>query len=123
MEAPKPIETPAPAAAIDELFQLSGVRLAKESSSLPASVARRLLWLLCTVAAGLLAAWLTGFYKVQLQRVAALILFVPVVLAVAESMAIQSVALAVRAFSAPSLTRRVAHAVFSRNCWPEYCLD
>ena len=53
--------------------------------------------MLCNVASGLLAAYLSGFYEAELQRVVALALFIPVVLALAESVSIQSVSLALQA--------------------------
>lgn len=80
------------AAPLDELFQLSGMRTA----DLVSPPTARLPWLLGTLAGGLLAAVLTEIYKVQLQRVAAMVLFVPLVLLLSESAAMQSLALMVR---------------------------
>ncbi len=79
----------------DDLFQLIGVHLAqsRQRSSWQAFTGR-FPWLLCNIAGGLLAAFLTGVYEVELQQAVSLALFMPVVLALAESVSIQSVSLA-----------------------------
>ena len=80
--------------AADDLFQLIGVRLARVGSgSLMTALAGRFPWLLCNVAGGIACAVLSGFYDALLQRAVALALFIPVVLAVAESVSIQSLTL------------------------------
>jgi magnesium transporter len=86
----------APGAARDDLFQLIGVRLTRAQQTRPLRAFRgRFPWLLCNVAGGTLAAVLAGFYDDQLTwNHAVLALFIPVVLALAESVAIQSVTLA-----------------------------
>ncbi len=84
------------AAPLDELFQLSGIR----TVDLVSPLAARVPWLLGTLTGGLLAAALTEIYKVQLQRVAAMVLFMPLVLLLSESAAMQSLALMVRALHA-----------------------
>lgn len=81
----------------DELFQLIGVHLdALKQNSLRAAFANRFPWLLANVAGGLMAAFLTGAFELELQKAVALALFIPVVLALAESVSIQSVSLALR---------------------------
>jgi magnesium transporter len=79
----------------DALFQLIGVHLtqARQTSSL-AAFRSRFPWLLCNIAGGILAAFVSGFFEAELQRVVALALFIPVVLSLAESVSIQSVSLA-----------------------------
>ena len=81
-------------AADDELFQLIGVHVedAKPGGAF-AAFRSRFPWLLANVAGGLAAAGLTGLFQAELEQVVALALFVPVVLALAESVAIQSVSL------------------------------
>ncbi|MBL8891089.1 MAG: magnesium transporter [Planctomycetaceae bacterium] len=82
----------------DDLFQLIGVHLSESSKADPWSAfTGRFPWLLANIIGGLLAAFLTGMFEVQLQKVVALALFIPVVLALAESVAIQSVSLALQA--------------------------
>jgi magnesium transporter len=81
----------------DDLFQLIGVHLteAQQSSSL-LSFRSRFPWLLCNVAGGIVAAFLTGLFEAELHKAVALALFIPVVLALAESVSIQSVSLALQ---------------------------
>ncbi len=94
----------APAAATsratDDVFQLIGVRLTRSQQARPLVAFRgRFPWLLCNVAGGTLAAVLVEIYHVELNwQHAVLALFIPVVLALAESVAIQSVTLALEAF-------------------------
>jgi magnesium transporter len=84
----------------DEVFQLIGVRLTRSQQARPLVAFRgRFPWLLCNVAGGTLAAVLSGIYQEELNwQHAVLALFIPVVLALAESVAIQSVTLALEGF-------------------------
>ncbi|MDY3551192.1 CBS domain-containing protein [Gemmata sp. JC717] len=84
----------------DDVFQLIGVRLTRAQQARPLAAFRgRFPWLLCNVAGGTLAALLAEIYQVELNwQHAVLALFIPVVLALAESVAIQSVTLALEAF-------------------------
>jgi magnesium transporter len=77
----------------DDVFQLIGVHLNRAQRSNPVAAFRgRFPWLLANVAGGLLAAGLSGVFQDVLSwNDAVLALFVPVVLALAESVAIQSV--------------------------------
>jgi magnesium transporter len=81
----------------DDLFQLIGVHatVARHGpSSSAASFRHRFPWLVCNLAAGILAAFLSGVYQDELSRVVALAFFIPVVLNLAESVSSQSVSLA-----------------------------
>jgi magnesium transporter len=81
----------------DELFQLIGVHLTEAQQASPVRAFRqRFPWLLANVAGGIVAAFLSGLFEAQLQKVVALALFIPVVLALAESVSIQSVSLALQ---------------------------
>src|SRR5205085_5979600 len=84
----------------DDVFQLIGVRLTQAQQARPLVAFRgRFPWLLCNVAGGTLAAILAELYQVELNwQHAVLALFIPEVLALAESVAIQSVTLALEAF-------------------------
>jgi magnesium transporter len=86
----------APPGRMDDVFQLIGVRLTRSQQARPLVAFRgRFPWLLCNIAGGALAALLAEVYQVQLTwQNAVLALFIPVVLALAESVAIQSVTLA-----------------------------
>jgi magnesium transporter len=79
----------------DDLFQLIGVHVseARHASSIYA-FRKRFPWLLCNIVGGIIAAWLGGFFEVELHRVVELALFIPVVLNLAESVSTQSVSLA-----------------------------
>jgi magnesium transporter len=90
----------APPGRMDEMFQLIGVRLTRAQQARPLVAFRaRFPWLLCNIAGGTLAAILAGLYQIELNwQNAVLALFIPVVLALAESVAIQSVTLALEAF-------------------------
>jgi magnesium transporter len=97
-------------AARDEVFQLIGVHLTAAQQVKPLTAFRgRFPWLLCNLGGGLLAAVLSGIYHdVLTWREAALAIFVPVVLALAESVAIQSVTLALQGLrAAPASWRRL----------------
>lgn len=80
----------------EDLFQLVGVHLTAAQQLSPlASFRGRFPWLLCNIAGGILAAFLSGVYQdVLAWEGAVLALFIPVVLALAESVSIQSVSLA-----------------------------
>ena len=83
--------------AADDLFQLIGVHLTVAQQAHPLlAFRRRFPWLLCNIGGGILAAFLAGLYEAELQRTMALALFIPVVLALAESVSIQSVSLALQ---------------------------
>lgn len=78
-----------------DVFQLIGVRLTRSQQARPLRAFRgRFPWLLCNIAGGALAAILADAYQVQLNwNHAVLAIFIPVVLALSESVAIQSVTL------------------------------
>jgi len=89
----------------DYLFQLVGVHLTEAQQSSPLIAFRsRFPWLLCNIVGGILAAFLAGVFEDELQRAVALALFIPVVLALAESVSIQSVSLALRVLHGQSPT-------------------
>jgi magnesium transporter len=78
----------------DDLFQLVGVHATQARHDSPvAAFRRRFPWLGCNLAAGILAAFLSGVFQDELSRVVALAFFIPVVLNLAESVSSQSVSL------------------------------
>lgn len=82
----------------DDVFQLIGVRLALSGGTSPwASFKRRFPWLLCNVMGGLACALLVGRFETFLDTAIVLALFIPVVLAVAESVSMQSMTLTLQA--------------------------
>jgi magnesium transporter len=86
----------------DYLFQLVGVHLTDARQASPLAAFRsRFPWLLCNIAGGIVAAFLSGLFEADLQRTVALALFIPVVLTLAESVSIQSVSLALGVLDGP----------------------
>lgn len=87
----------APQRTNDDIFELIGVHLTpKEAANPLAGFRRRFPWLACNIAGGLLAAGLAGIFQDALTwKDAVLALFIPVVLGLAESVAMQSVTLTV----------------------------
>ena len=78
----------------DDLFQLVGVHLSEAQQSSPLmAFGRRFPWLLCNIGGGLAAAFIAGIFEKELKLAAALAMFIPVVLALSESVSIQSVSL------------------------------
>ena len=82
---------------LDDLFQLIGVHFEDAHARSPvAAFKSRFPWLLANIAGGVMAAFLSGLFQAELEKAVALALFVPVVLALAESVAIQSVSIALQ---------------------------
>lgn len=91
----------------DYLFQLVGVHLTEAQQSSPLLAFRsRFPWLLCNIGGGILAALIAGVFEGELQKAVALALFIPVVLALAESVSIQSVSLGLRVLHGQRLSWR-----------------
>lgn len=84
--------------ASNDVFQLIGVRLAQvQRASLAANLLHRFPWLVCNIGGGLLCAVIAGIFEEVLEQVILLALFIPVVLALAESVSIQSLTLTLQA--------------------------
>ena len=82
---------------LDDLFQLIGVHFEDSQARSPvAAFKSRFPWLVTNIAGGIVAAFLSGMFQAELEKAVALALFVPVVLALAESVAIQSVSIALQ---------------------------
>jgi len=95
----------------EDLFQLIGVHLAEAQQVSPLAAFRsRFPWLITNIAGGIVAAFLSGVFEAEFQRAVALALFIPVVLALSESVSIQSVTLALRVLHGrpPTLTGLLA---------------
>jgi magnesium transporter len=91
----------------DDLFQTIGVRATQARHESPLAAFRsRFPWLGCNLAAGILAAFLSGVFQDELSRVVALAFFIPVVLNLAESVSSQSVSLTLQALHGGSPTWR-----------------
>ncbi len=95
----------------EDLFQLLGVKMTTAQQRSPLLAFRhRAPWLSCNLAAGILAAFLSGVYEEELNKVLALAFFIPVALNLAESVSSQSVSLALQWLhgSPPLLTALLA---------------
>ncbi len=80
----------------DDLFQLIGVHLSDQEQGQPGlAFRRRFPWLICNIVGGLLAALLADAYA-DVATLALVTPFIPIVLALAESVSIQSVSLALQ---------------------------
>jgi magnesium transporter len=76
----------------DDIFQLIGVHGTAQSSTWVA-FRDRFPWLLCNIAGGLLAAFIASRFEHLLQEVIVLSLFIPIVLALGESVSMQALTL------------------------------
>jgi magnesium transporter len=88
----------------EDVFQLIGVRVARvRQRGLPAAYRGRFPWLLCNIGGGLACAFLAALYEQTLAKAVVLAMFIPVVLALAESVSIQSLTLTLQLYEAGSL--------------------
>jgi magnesium transporter len=99
----------------DDIFQLIGVHGTAQRS--PWSAFKdRFPWLLCNVAGGLIAAFIASRFEHLLQEVVVLALFIPVVLALGESVSMQAVTLTLQSLTdGPFDGKRLASAL-----WKEF---
>jgi magnesium transporter len=92
-------------AAADELFQLIGVHAAsRQKVSTWGGFRSRFPWLLSNIAGGIVCAVISGFFDQLLQTAIVLALFIPVVLALSESVSIQSMSLTLQALHGGRVT-------------------
>ncbi len=76
----------------DDIFQLVGIHGTAQRSTWMA-FRDRFPWLLCNIAGGLIAAFIASRYEHLLQEVVVLALFIPIVLALGESVSMQALTL------------------------------
>ena len=100
---------------VEDAFQLMGIHLLSEAGPW-AGFRDRFPWLLANIGGGLLAAFITSRYQDLLDAAVVLALFIPVVLALAESVSIQSVTLTLQSLRGP--TRSLIPA--ARPLWKEF---
>jgi magnesium transporter len=98
----------------DGIYQLLGISV---SSALGpwAGFKDRFPWLMCNIAGGLMCAMLSSRYEHLLNAAVVLALFIPVVLALAESVSIQAVTLTLQSMQAGAVQWRQ----FGRALWVE----
>lgn len=94
-------------AVVEEMFQTIGVRLeALSSGSMRAVWWTRFPWLLSTVASGFLCAWLSSRFASTLEKNILLSFFIALVLALGESVSIQSMTFSFQELHKPPKERR-----------------
>lgn len=103
-------------AVVEEVFQTIGVRLeALSSGSLLAVWWTRFPWLLSTVASGFLCAWLSSHFASTLEKNILLSFFIALVLALGESISIQSMTFSFQELHKPAKERRRYPLLFLRE--------
>lgn len=81
---------------LNEVFQLIGVRFTQARQGGPwRGYQLRMPWLLCNITGGIICAALGSLFARTLQQVVVVSLFIPVILTLAESVAVQSMTLAI----------------------------
>jgi magnesium transporter len=96
----------------DEIYQLLGVH-ATAMRTPWTSYLDRFPWLLSNITGGLICAFVAGQFESLLQRIVVLSLFIPIVLALAESVSMQSTTLTLQSLTNESLEpRRIAAALW-----------
>jgi magnesium transporter len=97
----------------DDLFQAIGLHIAQARSASPLQVFRfRFPWLLVTIAGGTACAFVAQAHEKTLQQTLVVAFFLTLVLALGESVAVQSLALVLETLR----LRRVTPAWFFRTC-------
>jgi len=103
-------------AVVEEVFQTIGVRLeALSSGSLLAVWWTRFPWLMSTVASGLVCAWLSSRFASTLEKNILLSFFIALVLALGESISIQSMTFSFQELHKPAKERRSYLLLFLRE--------
>jgi magnesium transporter len=103
-------------ALVEEMFQTIGVRLeALRSGTLPDLFKTRFPWLLPTVASGFLCAWLSSRFAGTLESNIILSFFIALVLALGESISIQSMTFSFQELHKPPRERKSYPLLFGRE--------
>ncbi|MFM7318059.1 MAG: magnesium transporter, partial [bacterium] len=106
-----------------EIYELIGVNPADtRKGGVSNAVRQRLPWLFSNVAGGFFAALVAESYKDLLERVVVLALFVPVVLSLSESIAMQSATLGIESGQAGPLTWGRLGRILRRELLTGLCL-
>ena len=99
----------------DDIFQLIGVHGTAQRSTWDA-FKDRFPWLLCNIAGGLMAAFIASRFEHLLREVVVLALFIPIVLALGESVSMQALSLTLQSFTdGPFVAKRLLAAL-----WKEF---
>ncbi len=85
---------------VDRFFQLLGLHISlNRHVSSWTQFRERFPWLLCNVASGLICAVIASFYELLIQQVVLLAMFIPVVLALGESVSMQAMTITLQALN------------------------
>jgi magnesium transporter len=87
--------------AAETVFQLVGVHIENQKAGVWSQFKSRFPWLLCNIASGLTAAAITGAFGGVLRRTVALAFFFPLVLGIAESVAMVAATLGIQQMHHP----------------------
>ncbi|MEN6384533.1 MAG: magnesium transporter [Phycisphaerales bacterium] len=88
----------------DNVFQLIGIHLAQgKKLSLAGTFKDRFPWLLFNIVSGLICAFIAGRYELLISQVTILALFITIILALAESVSMQSMTITLQALSAKKI--------------------
>jgi magnesium transporter len=99
----------------DDIFQLIGVHGTAQRSTWSA-FRDRFPWLLCNIAGGLICAFIASRFEHLLEEVVVLALFIPIVLALGESVSMQALTLTLQGLTdGPVVWRRLGAAL-----WKEF---
>lgn len=99
----------------DDIFQLIGIHTTEQRSTWYA-FRDRFPWLLCNIAGGLLAAFIASRFEHLLEEVVVLSLFIPIVLALGESVSMQALTLTLQGMTdGPIVRKRLVAAM-----WKEF---
>ena len=99
----------------DDIFQLIGIHGTAQRSTWVA-FRDRFPWLLCNIGGGLIAAFIASRYEHLLRQVVVLALFIPIVLALAESVSMQALTLTMQNLpEGPVVWKRLGAAI-----WKEF---
>ena len=83
---------------VDQVFQMLGLHVESQTSDATAwtSFQDRFPWLLCNIGGGLLCALIASLYESLIAMATVLALFIPIVLALSESVSMQSMTIAIQ---------------------------
>jgi magnesium transporter len=96
----------------DDIFQLIGVHGTAQRSTWLA-FRDRFPWLLCNIGGGLMAAFIASRFELLLQEVVMLALFIPIVLALGESVSMQALTLTMQSLTdGPVVWKRMGAAIW-----------
>src|SRR5690349_20848120 len=99
----------------DDIFQLIGIHTTEQSSTWFA-FRDRFPWLLCNIAGGLIAAFIASRFEHLLEEVVVLSLFIPIVLALGESVSMQALTLTLQGMTDGPIMRKRLFAAL----WKEF---